>query len=330
MARKGDGPATSAQVAAASGVSRATVSYVLNGVSNQTISAQTRERVLNAARRLNYAPDGAARALRRGHSDVVLFVLPDFPLGYVMTELLDELAQQLAERSHRLLMFRRSVGTGISEVVRSISPIRVISLGPLRDEEVDELDSWGVEHEVVSVDPPHGDTEDLPASDIGQLQTEHLVKLGHRAIAFGAPDDPRVELVASARRAGVRGTCEQNSVRFIDGIVPRDLESAENVVRTWVDMGVTGVCAYNDEVAIAVVAAARRAGIPVPGRLSVVGVDDMPVARFVEPTLTTVRIEVNGLARRLADIVTGHTVVRVDAQAVTLQERESSGRAPSP
>ena len=72
---------TSADVARESGVSRTTVSYVLNGTPGTSISDATRQRVLEAAARLGYAPSAAARTLRSGRSDLVLCLLPDWPVG---------------------------------------------------------------------------------------------------------------------------------------------------------------------------------------------------------------------------------------------------------
>ena len=71
---------TSADVAAAAGVSRATVSYVLNGV-DARVSEQTRARVLDAAKQLGYVPNAVASALRAGRTSVVLLALPAWPLG---------------------------------------------------------------------------------------------------------------------------------------------------------------------------------------------------------------------------------------------------------
>ena len=74
---------TSADVAREVGVSRATVSYLLNNTPGQSISAETRRRVLEAAERLGYMPNRNARALRLGRSDIVLFPLGDAPLSHV-------------------------------------------------------------------------------------------------------------------------------------------------------------------------------------------------------------------------------------------------------
>src|ERR1700754_4834591 len=81
---------TAADVARVAGVSRATVGFVLNRTPGQTISASTRERVLEASVRLGYRPNSAAQALASGRSRVILFVLPDWPIEYRFRSFLDE------------------------------------------------------------------------------------------------------------------------------------------------------------------------------------------------------------------------------------------------
>ena len=89
---------TSADVARESGVSRTTVSYVLNGKVGVAIPEATRQRVRDAAERLGYTPSAAARALRSGKSDLVLCVLPNWTIGPVIDTLLDHLTSELADR----------------------------------------------------------------------------------------------------------------------------------------------------------------------------------------------------------------------------------------
>lgn len=80
---------TLADVASATGVSTAPVSYVLNDKPGQSIPEHTRERVRAAAAELGYVRSGAARALARGRSDLVLLVVPDVPVGPVLVGLLE-------------------------------------------------------------------------------------------------------------------------------------------------------------------------------------------------------------------------------------------------
>src|SRR5690242_18971106 len=87
---------TTLEVATAAGVSRATVSYVLNDTPGQKIPTSTRERVRQAADRLGYTPSSAASTLRRGHSDLVLYLLPDLPIGSTLGATIDQLSAGLA------------------------------------------------------------------------------------------------------------------------------------------------------------------------------------------------------------------------------------------
>src|SRR5437868_2690064 len=82
---------TSTQVAERSGVSRATVSYVLNETPNQAIPEGTRRRVMEAAEELGYTPYAPARVLRSGRSDVILFLIPEWPIGPAIARLVEDL-----------------------------------------------------------------------------------------------------------------------------------------------------------------------------------------------------------------------------------------------
>ena len=87
---------TSSDVARAAGVSRATVSFVLNDKPGMRITEETRRRVLEAARELDYRPHASARSLAAGRSDVVLLAIPDLPIGAGISRFVEELATALA------------------------------------------------------------------------------------------------------------------------------------------------------------------------------------------------------------------------------------------
>ena len=95
---------TLADVASATGVSTATVSYVLNDKPGQSIPEHTRERVRAAAAELGYVRSGAARALARGRSDLVLLVVPDVPVGPVLVGLLERLTTACSRAGLHLLV----------------------------------------------------------------------------------------------------------------------------------------------------------------------------------------------------------------------------------
>jgi DNA-binding LacI/PurR family transcriptional regulator len=85
--------------------------------------------------------------------------------------------------------------------------------------------------------------------------------------------------------------------------VALDPAAAADAVAEWLGRGITGVCAYNDEVALAVLAGLRRHGLRAPDGLAVVGVDDIPAARLAEPALTTVTTDQAAVAEHLAATV---------------------------
>ncbi len=97
---------TSADVARHAGVSRATVSYVVNDVADAGISAETKERVLAAAAELGYSQYGPGRALKSGRSDVVLFVLNDMPVGHAINQLVHELQVRFGANGLSLVLYR--------------------------------------------------------------------------------------------------------------------------------------------------------------------------------------------------------------------------------
>ncbi|BCY07917.1 LacI family DNA-binding transcriptional regulator [Actinoplanes sp. L3-i22] len=293
---------TSADVARRAGVSRATVSYVLNATPGQSISPATRDRVRKAAAGLGYAPSAAARALRTGRSDVVLCLLPDWPIGNEVGNLLGNLSTALAREG---LTFVAHPGSRedrpIAEIWKAITPAAVLSFTDFSDDETEAMRAAGVALVVALLGRAgrHGQELEVPQRLIGRRQAEHLSGTGHRRLGYAYPDDPRLRIFAEPRLAGVR-TVGEPVVRT----VPLDTEPAAAAVAGWCADGVTGICAYNDEVALAVLAGARSLGPAAPSGLSVIGVDDIPAARLAVPPLTTVTTDQGTLAAHLA-----HTIV---------------------
>src|SRR5215218_6605116 len=167
---------TATDVAREAGVSQATVSYVLNDTPGQTISEETRQRVRAAMDRLGYTPHAAARALRRGHSDAVLFVLPDWPLGAALAALIEGLTDGLEPHGLSVLTRRTSAARPLAGLWRSLAPAAVVSL-----EGVDPVESHAMTESGVSVisallrpSPTADGVLAVSHSLIGGLQVQHL------------------------------------------------------------------------------------------------------------------------------------------------------------
>ncbi|MBO9553399.1 MAG: LacI family DNA-binding transcriptional regulator [Cellulomonas sp.] len=298
---------TSADVAREAGVSRTTVSYVLNETPHQKIPDATRQRVLHAVERLGYAPSATARALQSGRSDVVLCLLPDWPIGPAMGQLLETLSTSLAAEGLTLYAHPRAAGRPVSEVWRSLGPAAVVLWDELDDREVAAMRAAGIAVTVALLSPTGAHKGELlvPQQRIGRVQTEHLAATGHRRLGYAYPDDPRVTGFAEPRLDGVRTACADLRLDVpVVQTVAMTVEAAVEAVRSWADAGVTGVCAYNDDVALAVLAGARAAGVTVPGDLAVIGVDDIPAAPFASPPLTTVDSDQGAIAQYIAALVT--------------------------
>jgi DNA-binding LacI/PurR family transcriptional regulator len=299
---------TSSDVAREAGLSRATVGYVLNDVPHQTIPEPTRQRVLAAAAKLGYRPSAAARSLRTGRSDLVLALLPDWTPGPTVYALMTELSVQLEARGLTFVSHQRSSGgRPLAELWKAISPAAVLVLDRLDPEDAAALSATGLTVSLAVRDGV-GDPRMLAVTDerVGRVQAEHLAASDRRTLAYAYPTDDRVSTFAAPRLRGVQQACAELGLAApVVGSVALESSSADAAVAAWREAGVDGICAYNDELAIALLAALHRSGQTVPGDVAVVGVDDIPLARVSDPPLTTVVSDTATMARYLTEIVVG-------------------------
>jgi DNA-binding LacI/PurR family transcriptional regulator len=298
---------TSLDVARESNVSRATVSYVLNDTVSQTISETTRRRVLAAAERLGYAPNAPARALRSGRSDVVLFLIPEWPIGPAIASLVERLSTRLTDRGLTLVVHAHPrAARPITDLWKAIQPAAVINHQALDDDDAQVTRRAGIPIVTPRFQVRGRDTFALFQQHIGRLQAEHLIAAGHRRLGFALPDDDRLTAFASRRLAGARSACARAGLRPpLTQQVALDVPSAVTAVELWTRgrAGVSAVCGYNDEVAIAVLRGMRERGLRAPDDLAVVGVDNLPVGALYSPSLTTVTTGMAQMGEHLAAAV---------------------------
>jgi len=308
------------------------VGFVLNETPGQTISAATTERVLAEARRLGYRPHIAARALASGRSHIVLLVLPDWPIEYSLRENIDEATHALDEHGYALITYTPHEGSRARPLWETLQPDVVMGLLPFSDALIESMREAGVERIV----PDPDEVTDVRYNEGGpRLQVEHLHGLGHQRLGFARPSDPRLVELADAREEAAAAAAVALGID-----VPVTLEladaaaEAEAPVSEWVESGITGVVAFNDDVAAAIIGAATRAGIAVPERLSVIGHDDTPMSRLFEPRISSVRIDSTGLGHYLAALAM-HAMDQTptpdweQTSAVTLIVRASTSANPT-
>lgn len=298
---------TSLEVALHSGVSRATVSYVLNRTPNQTISAETRQRVLDAAEQLGYTPFAPARALRSGRSDVIVFLLPEWPIGPSIARLIEDLTRALATAHLTLVVHvHHRSARPVGDLWKAITPAAVVNHQALDDAELQTLRRADIPV-VTPMFPINGTATFADFQQrIGFRQAEHLAATGHRRLGFAQPDDDRLFAFAQPRLEGVRQACAKlDLAEPAVQTVALEVASATQAIGSWrrTRPRVTGICAYNDEVALAVLAGMRARRLRAPEDLAVIGVDNISAGALTEPALTTVATGMSALGQHLAAAV---------------------------
>ena len=316
---------TSADVARLAAVSRATVSYVLNDTPHQSIPEATRRRVLDAAAELGYTPSAAARALRSGRSNIVLGLLPDWPIGPAVGGIMEQLSAALAAEGLTFLAHPQVTGHGdLAQLWKAVSPVAVLNFGQLGRAEIDSIRAAGVDV-TLSLGGGAGGRTLFPdlGSRTGRIQAEHLAARGHTRIGYAYPDNPRIRAIADARLDGVRAACAELGLGEPDvRTVPLAPRPAADAVAAWRQASppVTGICASGDQYAFAVLAGMRAHGLDAPQDLAVVGVDDIPTAALADPPLTTIAMDPAILARHAVR----HIIAAVNG------ERRPSRQGPDP
>ena len=332
-------------------LSQTTVSLVLNNSpSAKSIPPETRNRVIEAARRLNYRPNYFARSLRQSRSMSVGVLAPDLSEGYftsVMSGVVQELThahyfyftachdwkRELIEQYPRLLVERAVDGFLLLNTPADQINVPVPVVAISAHTAVENVTNIVLDH--------HGAVE--------QALT-HLYQLGHRRIAFirgprAIPDSEfRWESIQQvAREIGLR--IDPAHVIRIDaagwsmkaGHHPMAPEIGYMPVQALLKKtrDFTAIFCFNDITAIGAIRALKDAGLSVPGDVSVVGFDDIQSAAYNTPSLTTVRQPLMEMGKRGAQVLLERIADRekvFPAEVVMAPElvvRESTGPAPA-
>ncbi|MDN7676451.1 LacI family DNA-binding transcriptional regulator [Burkholderia oklahomensis] len=320
---------TSIQVAKLAGVSRTTVSFVLNGVTSMGISEETRERVLTAARQLGYVPNAMARSLASGSTKTIALLMPHGEHIHVdvdayLPRFLAGLSAachangykviiEPVKKSHRPGAFLDLVDSG------RIDGLVVLNPRKLDDDHLHELARNGFPLVVfgsnLTISPPMC-AIGVDNQSAAQQATEHLLNLGHERIAhigFASNDCQVVQnrLDGFRRALEARGLDTRPEwIAFADYNAQSGYEAMQKMLSRSSLM--TALFAGNDTIAFGAMAAIRDAGLRIPEDLAVVGYDDIPLAAFAMPPLTTVRTEPfkegNDAATMLLELIAGNPV----------------------
>ncbi|MFI5828187.1 LacI family DNA-binding transcriptional regulator [Streptomyces sp. NPDC051578] len=299
---------TSADVARLAGVSRATVSFVLNDTQGHRVSETTRARVLDAARRLGYVPHAAARSLRAGRSNLVLMPASVSAIGRLVSDWVDDLHSELDRHGYTAVLHagRFADPVDAARAWAELRPAAVVALDGdrLTARAAELLRRAGVRGLLAfAARPVPGvHTVGFDHARIGATAVEHLIARGRSRIGVVMPRERGLATLAQPRLAGA----ESVAARHMATVTPLELaytrQSATALARRWRDLDLDSVFAYNDEYAALLLHALQAEGIVVPDEVAVVGSDDLVLSGFQQPPLTTIRLNLASPAQ-IADAV---------------------------
>jgi DNA-binding LacI/PurR family transcriptional regulator len=322
MGVKGPARPTKADVARLAKVSPATVTYVLNDVAGQTISAQTRAAVRAAAKELGYRPNLAARNLAVGGSGVVLYIVPRISLGDLLIEVGSRLTAALARHGVVLsLQFETEDGRNIVDAIADLNPIAVTSVFPLGGAALEAITAAGIPQIHLGSAQLHALGE-LHLT-IGEMRVEHLVSRGHRRLAFAFSDVEPLRPLGEYWLEGLRVAAAARDLPDITtGTFARDGTNAPDVVHRFVADGVTAVCADSDETAMVVLHGIRQARLRCPQDLAVMGVDARSLGAVSAPPLTSVAFD----AETIVDVAAAAMMTELGYPSVPEPSSENVAR----
>lgn len=290
--------ATLEEIGHLSGVSRSTVSRVLND--DPRVHEETRRKVLAVIEETGYHPNLAARGLASGRSDVLGIVIP-VGLSMVFADpfyamLLQGIADTARGRDKFVMLwlaepeYERQT---IEQVAAGGAVDGVVVASSASDDPlVATLVETGKPFVSIGRHPSRSDVSfvDIDNREAGRMATEHLIRRGATRIAtIAGPSDM---VAGNDRLAGYRDALEAAGLDFDPALVVHGdftASSASEAMRTLLEHEPDGVFAANDAMAIAAIREIQRAGLEVPGDVAVVGFDDGPRAADAVPSLTTVR-----------------------------------------
>lgn len=289
-------------VAKQAGVSRQTVSRVING--DARVAPETRSRIEQTIAEMGYRPNAIARSMARGRSLTLACLAPNL-IDYTFASIIEGAETEARQRGYFMLSSSVPDESGFAALVEQLVPHRrvdgMLVINPYSDNRHRLLPQA---FPLVYIgDRPR--TENVASVGLDDLDaarqaTQHLLVLRHRQIA--SISGPLVEACSQDRCTGYvealrAAGLEPDPVLQIEG--DWSATSGYQALLHWCQAGrlPSAVFAQNDRMALGVLRAARELNLDVPGQLAVIGIDDMPLASYFDPPLTTMRQDMFGIGR---------------------------------
>jgi DNA-binding LacI/PurR family transcriptional regulator len=284
-------------VAALAGVSHQTVSRVING--SERVNPETRQRVEAAIAQLDYRPNAIARSMAQGRTGTLACLAPNLT-DYTFASIIEGAESEARRQGYFMITASapdpQTFGVLVEELAGSRRIEALLVINPYIDNRYTFLP-----HDIPAVlVGAHPRSEGfgsvmLDERGAGEIATRHLLELGHRQIAHIT--GPLVEDCTQDRLAGYRAALEAAGLTYDPALIVEGDWSAtsghqalQSLAEREADF--TAVFAQNDRMAVGAIRALHELGLYIPDDISVIGFDDMPLASYFEPPLTTLRQDV--------------------------------------
>jgi len=301
---------TSQDVADLAGVSRTTVSFVINDVKQYNISQETRKKVLDAIKELGYVPNASARALATRSAKAIGLIMNRSPQYIFSDTFLPQIVGGLLSvvNQHQLSLLIEWVDSEqqvetYHKLIKAKHIDGMILLTPiLEDQGLKELETLEIPAVVM------GELEDSNLSSVdidnrlaAERAVQHLINLGHRKIACITNANLSFSS-AYQRLAGYKDALKDAGVDVNENLIREadfDPQSGYDAMTSLLEQGkdFSAVFVASDNVAIGALSAIQDHDLSVPEDLSIIGFDDLPWSKFTDPPLTTIHLPALQLAQ---------------------------------
>jgi DNA-binding LacI/PurR family transcriptional regulator len=296
------------EVAARAGVSHQTVSRVINGF--ERVNPETRQRVEAAIAELGYQPNAIARSMAQGRTHTLACLAPNLT-DFTFANIIEGAENEARKHGYFLLTASAPDQAGfvslVDQLLASQRAEGLVLITPFLDSYHTRLPRY-VRAVYVSADPHLDGASSVMLDDFnaGAMATRHLVDLGHREIALIT--GPLIEDCTRNRMSGYQAALQAAGIEPNPKLIAEGDWSASSGYRSVSQMlaekvRFSAIFAQNDRMAIGAIHALRQAGKHVPQDVSVIGFDDMPLASYFDPPITTIQQDTFRMGREAASLL---------------------------
>ncbi|MGP8305768.1 LacI family DNA-binding transcriptional regulator [Vibrio sp. YIC-376] len=314
--------ATIKDVCKAAGVSKATVSRVING--SEYVKEQTRQSVLAAMKSLGYQPNAFARALATNSYNTFGLILPHFESHY-FSSILTEAALDMQKADKKLFVMNSSdSAAGEEDAVRSLNAHNcdaiLIYSRHLSEQQLSSIQQE-IKTQLIVINRALDDEKlfsfGFDQEQVARLATNYLLDIGHKQVA--CITTPMSSSTGQKRLSAYKETLTEHGIDIVDTLIiegESNPKSGYDATIKLIDSGVpfTAIFSCTDSMAIGSIRALHDRGIKVPEHVSVIGIDGDPTADYMVPRISTVALPILELTR---DAVT---------TALTLNKEQTSDK----